>query len=155
MFGFLAFRLADSAGRPHPVLGDVHLRRALAAGTDRATLAHSLIGPDTRVPNGPMSQLLWISDTARTASFDTAAAAVMRESAGGCRPVGRPIRMRAGRPLHFDILVPATSTMRRQVAVALQEAWRRLGADVTVTAVDFPVFQQRLGQGRLDRKSVV
>ena len=32
----------------------------------------------------------------------------------------------------------------------LQEAWRRLGAEVTVTAVDFPVFQERLGQGRFD-----
>jgi ABC-type transport system substrate-binding protein len=28
--------------------------------------------------------------------------------------------------------------------------WRRVGAAVTVTAVDFPVFQERLGQGRFD-----
>jgi len=32
----------------------------------------------------------------------------------------------------------------------LQETWRTLGARVTVTAVDFPVFQERLGQGRFD-----
>ncbi len=150
VFGFLAFRLADAAGHPHPVLADVQVRRALAAATDRTTLAHSLIGPDTRVPSGPMSQLLWIADTMPHVTFDTAGAAAMLDSAGWLRPAGRPVRMRAGRPLHFDILVPATSTMRRQMAVALQEAWRRLGVDVSVTAVDFPVFQERLGQGRFD-----
>jgi ABC-type transport system substrate-binding protein len=36
------------------------------------------------------------------------------------------------------------------LAVQLQEAWRGLGARVTVTTVDFPVFQERLGQGRFD-----
>ena len=48
------------------------------------------------------------------------------------------------------MLVPATSSTRRNVAVALQEAWRRLGADVRVTVVDMPVFQERLGTGRFD-----
>jgi peptide/nickel transport system substrate-binding protein len=58
--------------------------------------------------------------------------------------------VRQGRRLGFDILVPSTSASRRQLAVVLQEMWRAAGAAVTVTAVDFPVFQQRLGQGRFD-----
>ena len=32
----------------------------------------------------------------------------------------------------------------------LQEAWRSLGAKVSVTSVDFPVFQERLGRGQFD-----
>lgn len=53
-------------------------------------------------------------------------------------------------PLAFDILVPATSGGRRRMAEALQEAWRAVGAAVTVTPVDFPVFQERLGTGQFD-----
>ena len=61
VFGFLAFRLSDATGRPHPVLGDRAVRRALTLATDRALLARSIFGPATRVPTGPMSQLLWIA----------------------------------------------------------------------------------------------
>jgi ABC-type transport system substrate-binding protein len=32
----------------------------------------------------------------------------------------------------------------------LQESWRRLGARVTVTVVDFPVFQERIVKGQFD-----
>lgn len=151
VFGFLAFRLADSVGRPHPVLGDPAVRRALALATDRVALAHGIFGPATAVPNGPMSQLLWIGSGASSGvSFDTAAAARMLDSAGWLRTPGSSVRVRGGRPLRFDVIFPATSSTRRQAAVALQEAWRKLGVGVTVTAVDGAVFQQRLGAGRFD-----
>jgi peptide/nickel transport system substrate-binding protein len=150
VFGFLSFRLADAAGRPHPVLGDRAVRRALTLATDRPLLARSIFGPETRVPDGPMSQLLWISAGGRPgAAYDTVAAARLLDSAGWVRS-GGGVRQRRGQPLRFDVLVPATSSTRRNVAVALQEAWRRLGADVRVTVVDMPVFQERLGTGRFD-----
>jgi ABC-type transport system substrate-binding protein len=46
--------------------------------------------------------------------------------------------------------VPTTSLSRKAAAQVLQESWRSIGAAVTVTAVDFPVFQQRLGKGDFD-----
>lgn len=60
------------------------------------------------------------------------------------------MRSRAGRRLRFDILVPSTSLGRRRLAEMLQEQWRLAGVEVTISAVDFPVFQERLGQGRFD-----
>jgi peptide/nickel transport system substrate-binding protein len=151
VFGFLSFRLSDADGRPHPVLGDPAVRRALTLAADRPLLARSIFGPGTQVPTGPMSQLLWISagDSGGTA-YDTVAAARLLDSAGWVRPGGAGVRRRGGQPLRLDVLVPATSSTRRNVAVALQEAWRRLGADVSVTVVDGPVFQERLGAGRVD-----
>ena len=150
VFGFLAFRLADAAGRPHPILGDRAVRRALALATDRPLLARSILGPATRIPGGPMSQLLWIArDTPSGAAYDTAAAARLLDSAGWVRS-GGGMRQRMGQRLQLDLLVPSTSATRRNIAVALQEAWRRLGADVRVTVVDGPVFQQRLAAGRFD-----
>jgi peptide/nickel transport system substrate-binding protein len=140
VYGFLAFRMADANGRPHPVLRDRELRRALAQAVDRPTLARALFGEGTKVPPGPMSQLLWIwDDDIKVLPFD---------AAGSKRAVER---IKARRPLRpIDILFPASSATRRQLAVAIQEAWRKAGVPATVTAVEFPVFQERLAKGRFD-----
>jgi peptide/nickel transport system substrate-binding protein len=150
-YGFLGFNLQDRGRRgPHPILGDRDTRRALALGINRSVLARSVFGEDAKAPPGPMSRLLWIwSDEIRTLPYDTAAAHDSLEAAGWQRG-SDGARRRGARRLAFDILVPSTSGSRRQLAVQLQEAWRGLGAAVTVTAVDFPVFQERLGQGRFD-----
>jgi peptide/nickel transport system substrate-binding protein len=87
-----------------------------------------------------MSQLLWIwDDEIQTLKFDST---VAREAIA---------RIKARHPLGtVDILVPATSQTRRQLALVIQEAWRRVGLNATVTTVDFPVFQERLAKGRFD-----
>jgi ABC-type transport system substrate-binding protein len=96
-----------------------------------------------------MSRLLWIGgESAPALPYDTAAAAALLDSAGW-RMRGAT-RVRDGHPLAFDILVPGTSTVRKRYAEALQAAWKPLGVEATVTAVDFPVFQQRLAAGKFD-----
>ncbi len=139
-YGFLAFRMADGAGRPHPILGNRELRRALAQAVDRPTLARVTFGAGTKAPPGPMSQLLWIwDDDTRVLPYDSAAARTAIARLKAQRPVGS-----------IDILVPSTSSTRRQLAAAVQEAWRRAGMAATITTVDFPVFQERLAKGRFD-----
>ncbi len=151
-YGFLGFNLVSSRGHAaaHPVLGDRSTRRALTMAIDRVTAAKAVFGPAAKAPPGPMSQLLWLwSDSIATLPFDRQAAA--RElDAAGWRAGADGVRVRNGRRLAFDVLVPSTSAARRQLAALLQEMWRSAGAAVTVTAVDFPVFQERLGQGRFD-----
>jgi peptide/nickel transport system substrate-binding protein len=149
-YGFLAFRIADNKGRAHPLFGNRDLRRALSSGVDRATVAKALFGEASEAPNGPMSQLLWINDRkVAVLPFDTAAASRLLDEKGWRQdPSGS--RMRSGQPLAFDILVPSSSGMRKQAALMLQESWRRLGARVSVTAVDFPVFQERISKGQFD-----
>ncbi|MGH7516976.1 MAG: ABC transporter substrate-binding protein [Gemmatimonadales bacterium] len=149
-YGFLGFNLTDRTRRgAHPVL-DRATRRALAMGLDRRALAAATFGPGAAAPPGPMSRLLWIwSDSIATLPFDTAAAAKALADAGWTGAPGE-VRRRRGQRLAFDILVPGTSTTRRQIATAIQAAWRGLGAEVSVSAVDFPVFQERLGRGSFD-----
>ncbi len=95
--------------------------------------------------------VLWIwNDSIRTLPFDTVQANRALDAAGWRRPDSTQPRRRGSRALAFDILVPSTSPVRRQLAVALQAMWQSVGAAVTVTAVDFSVFQERLGQGKFD-----
>jgi peptide/nickel transport system substrate-binding protein len=148
-YGFLGFRIRGASGA-HPIFSDAGTRRALSMAVDRETLARSAFGHEAKAPPGPMSQLLWIwDDGISTLPFDTAKAAKALEAAGW-RADSSGVRRRGSRPLSFDILVPGTSPTRRQLAVALQAMWQAVGAAVTVTAVDFPVFQERLAKGQFD-----
>lgn len=149
-YGFLGFRLQDAKGKRHPVLGDRALRRALSMGIDRQLAATGVFGAGTIAPPGPMSQLLWInSPDIRTLPFDTLAAATLLDSLGWARGADG-MRQRGGKRLGFDILVPGTSPTRRDLAQVLQQSWKALGVEVTITGVDFPVFNQRLAEGAFD-----
>lgn len=143
-YGFLGYNLR---GGP---LADRAVRRALNMAIDRQAIARTVFGEGAKAPPGPMSQLLWVwDDSVSTLPADTAAAARALDAAGWPRGADG-VRARGGQRLGFDILVPATSLGRRRLAELLQERWRLAGADVTVTAVDFPVFQERLGKGAFD-----
>jgi peptide/nickel transport system substrate-binding protein len=151
-YGFLGFNLAGKGGKgSHPVLGDRETRWGLALAVDRPTLARAVFGPEAKAPPGPMSQLLWIwNDSIAQPTFNPVGAERVLAAAGWRREGPDGMLRRNGRLLSFDILVPSTSSTRRQLAVALQEMWRRAGISTTITTVDFPVFQERLGQGRFD-----
>jgi peptide/nickel transport system substrate-binding protein len=148
-YGFLGYQVVGPAG-PHPILGSRAVRRALNAAVDRLGIARAAFGEDVKIPPGPMSQLLWIwDDSIHTLAYDTSAASRLLDQAGWLR--GKDgVRVKGGVRLAFDVLVPGTSPTRKQMAEGLQESWRRAGVAVSVTAVDFPVFQQRLGQGKFD-----
>jgi peptide/nickel transport system substrate-binding protein len=134
VYGFLAFNLAGK----NRALRDREARRTLAAAVDRDAIARNAFGPDAHAPAGPMSALAWIGERGISGvELDTVA--------------GRMVKGRAAaRPFTLDILVPSTSPSRRRIAEALQEAWRRIGVTATITAVDFPVFQERLASGKFD-----
>lgn len=147
VYGFLGFNL--EATRAIPVRS-LEVRRALTMATDRATTARAALGPGAVAPSGPMSRVLWISDESiPVPPFDSAAAGAALDQAGWSRG-GDGMRRRGGVPLAVDILVPATSASRRNLAQIVQEMWRKAGIKATVTTVDFPVFQERIRKGQFE-----
>ena len=150
VYGFLGFRVADSAGTPHPILGDRLVRQALTHAIDRASLVKAVIGPDAAVPPGPVSRAAWIwNDSVTVLGYDPSEAKRLLDRAGW--PVGPDgVRRRGGRPLAIELLVPSTSTARKQLAEGIEQMWKAVGVGATIAAVDFPVFQERLGSGRYD-----
>ncbi len=147
--GFLGFRHAD-AGGPHPILGDRAVRLALAWSVDRENLIHAVIGPDAVAPPGPVSRAIWIyNDSLKAPGFDPDRARRLLDSAGW-KAGSDGIRSKAGRRLTLGILVPSTSTARKQLAEGIQHMWKAVGVAAEITAVDFSVFQERLRQGKFD-----
>lgn len=150
VYGFAAFNFAGPKGRPDARFSDRAVRQALVLGVDRSMLARAVFGPSAAVPLGPVSRLQWVaSDGITTLPFDTAAAATLLDAAGWRRDASG-VRRRGTTRLAFGLLVPSTSASRKLLAEALQEAWGRLGAEVSIDAVDFPVFQQRIAEGKFD-----
>jgi len=150
VYGFAAFKFAGAKGQRDARFSDRAVRQALVLGVDRATLAHAVFGPRAAVPEGPLSRLQWIAGEGITMlPFDASAASALLDSAGWKRDA-TGVRRHGSTRLAFSLLVPSTSASRKLLAEALQESWRRLGAEVSIDAVDFPVFQQRLAEGKFD-----
>jgi peptide/nickel transport system substrate-binding protein len=78
--------------------------------------------------------------------YDTTKARALLDSAGWTRgPDG--VRTKNGQRLEFAITTPVSSASRKQYAVLLQDAFKRIGAAVNVDATDFAGFSAKL-QGR-------
>src|SRR5437870_6281335 len=152
-YAYLGFNLVANgdAARPHPIFGDRDVRRALAMSVDRAHLLQSVFGDFGKVPPGPMPQLSWIWDPeTRQLPYDTAQAARLLAARGWRDSDGDGIRDRHGEKLAFRLLVPTTSSARRQYARLLQEQLRAVGAEVEIDEVENSVLIDRARGAKFD-----
>src|SRR5213083_1178781 len=152
-YAYLGFNLVakGDTARPHPIFGDRDVRRALAMAVDRAHLLQSVFGDLGKVPPGPMPQLSWIWDPeTRQLPYDTAQAARLLAARGWRDSDGDGIRDRHGEKLAFRLLVPTTSSARRQYARLLQEQLRAVGAEVEIDEVENSVLIDRARGAKFD-----
>ena len=153
LVGYLLYNLrtpGDSAA-PHPVLADRRVRQALTLALDRQAMARSVFGGYGKVPYGPVSQVMWLSAVApRPSRQDLATARRLLAQAGWRDRDGDGVLERNGTPLRLSVIVPSTSTMRRQLAIAAQEQLRQVGVQLDVLVLERPVWQERFVSGRFD-----
>jgi peptide/nickel transport system substrate-binding protein len=151
-YAFLGMNQRDPANpsRPHPVFGDVGLRRALAMAVDRRGMLQNVFGKYGQISYGPFPLSLAVADTTlRQPGFDTGHAAALLDSAGWRRGADG-VRVKNGRPLEFTVLVPTSSKARMSYAVLLQEQLRNVGAKMNIEPLDINVFVQRQDAKKFD-----
>ena len=151
-YGYLGFNLKDGAAqRPHPILADRQLRRALTMSVDRQALIRNVFDTLARVPQGPFVSALGPPEgSVKQIPFDVERATRLLDSLGWRDTNGDGIREKNGRPLEFGILVPTSSRPRMNIAVLLQEQFRRVGAKANIEALEFTTFLDRLRRRRFD-----
>jgi peptide/nickel transport system substrate-binding protein len=151
--GYLLFNLRDpkNRARPHPILADVRVRRAITLGLDRRRMVQAVFGPHAAVPYGPVSQMLWIRQGApEPEGANPAEARRLLASTGWGDSDGDGTLDRQGQPLRLMLSLPNTSGIRRQMALMVQEQLRRIGIQVEIQQLELPVWQERRTSGDFD-----
>ncbi|MCC6930696.1 MAG: peptide ABC transporter substrate-binding protein [Gemmatimonadaceae bacterium] len=152
-FGFSMFNNMDPANRrrPHPILSDRGVRRALAMAVDRPTIVKNLFDTLAYVGIGPVVRAQWTADTTIGGlPYDTTGAKRLLDSLGWRDADGNGVREKGGRALAFGIIVPSSSATRRQAAILLQAAWKGIGADVSIEDMEFNTYVTRMEAGKFD-----
>ena len=150
---YAAFNLRDPADhdRPNRIFGNRELRRALTMATDRAAIVRSVFDTLAQPALGPTSRAYSTTDpNLKQIPFDLPHARALLDSLGWRVTTSDSMRTRGGRPLRFTISVPATSQIRAQMAVLLQEQFRRAGVKVDIERLDFPVLVEKLRKRTFD-----
>ena len=140
------------ANRPHPVLGERAVRRALSMAVDRAAMLQNVFGSHGHLGRGPFPAVLASADTTlQPPPFDPAAAKALLDSAGWREPAPGGVRAKNGKPLRFSLMYPTSSVARSRYAVLIQQQLRNVGAQVDLEALEpGSAFFPRLFAGDYD-----
>ena len=151
--GYLLFNQRDRRDRerPHPILRDIRVRRAVGLALDRRLLVQVVFGSYGEVPYGPASPILWIRHGApRPERQDLPEARRLLAAAGWRDTDGDGTLDREGRPLTLTLSLPNTSAIRKQLSALIQEQLRGIGIRLELQQYDFPVWTERRTAGDFD-----
>ena len=151
--GFLLFNQRDprDRNRPHPILGDRDVRRAIGLALDRRQIVRAVLGSAGEVPYGPASSILWIRHGAPApAAMNLREARRLLDGRGWTDHDGDGVRDRAGQPLALSLIVPTTSAIRLDMAQIVQEQLRALGVRLEISQTDRAVYTERRTAGAFD-----
>lgn len=144
-YTYLALNNIDAKhpGQPHPIFGDRAVRRALTMAVDRRAMLRNVFG-EIGVPSyGPFPRSMPVADTTLPQlPYDTLRARALLDSAGWAMGTDG-VRAKNGQRLEFGITTPASSASRKQYAVLLQDAFKRVGAAVRIDETDFGAFMAK------------
>lgn len=151
--GFLLFNQRDPRAhdRPHPILGDIAVRRAIGLALDRRLMVRATLGDAGEVPYGPASPILWIRHgTPRPLGPNAAEARRLLAARGWADHDGDGVLDRNGLPLALTLTLPNTSAIRRQMALQAQEQLRQIGVRLDLELLEISTWNERRTAGRFD-----
>jgi peptide/nickel transport system substrate-binding protein len=136
----LAFNLMrPGSTSPHPVLGDVAVRRALVLATPKALIVNKLLYGRTRAGSSEIP-IGWAarSDLAQE-SYDSVRAAKLLDDAGWRRDADG-VRVKDGVRLSLRVVSTTGNKLREQIEQVLVDEWRALGVDLRIANVPSAVL---------------
>jgi len=119
---------------PHPLFGDVRVRRAVALGVNTQDMIDAM-GPDGGTPLvgmvSPISSWAYANDIPRY-TYDQEAAMALLDEAGWVDDDGDGVREKDGVPLAFTISYSSILQMFESETLIIQDQLNQIGFDVSV-----------------------
>ncbi len=137
---------------PHPIFGDVNVRKALVMGWDHdAGLEAALEGHGSRVSTPIPPSMGWAyNDALAPYPYDPEAAAAMLDEAGWVMNEGTGIREKDGMPMHFEFLLNTGGGQWETLALLAQDQWRQLGVDMEIKQMEWGALVEQLMSQNFD-----
>jgi peptide/nickel transport system substrate-binding protein len=144
-------RAYGDRSRPHPILAEADVRRALALGLNRSILLRSSYGPNVAAAGAPVAQAHWTFRLVpNPPAFDAARARALLQRHGWADHDGDGILDKDGQPLALRLNLPTSSAPRVAMASQIQEQWRRIGVRLELIRLDGPIWDERRRGGQFD-----
>jgi len=151
MYLLLNQRAYGDRGRPHPILADPEVRRALAMGINRTPLLRTTYGSYAQVADAPVSGAHWTRPMVpRGIGYDPSGARALLDRRGWIDHDGDGIRDRDGMPLSLRLNLYSGSAERGLMAPQIQEQLRQLGVRIEIVRLEGAVWSARRNQGEFD-----
>ncbi len=124
---------------PHPIFGDVRVRKALIMGWDHeAGIEAALEGHGSRVTTPIPPSMGWAYHSELPAiPYDLEAAGALLDEAGWVMNEETGIREKDGEPLHFTFLLNTGGGQWETLALFAQDQWKELGVDMELQLMEW------------------
>lgn len=130
-YNCIAWNLRD------PLLSDPRVRNALAMAFDRDSIIRSLYRGQARAISGPFTPDQWAFDPSVTPlTYDAARATALLKEAGWADSNGDGVLDRGGRPLSFNMLVPAGSQAAMEQTQIYQQGLQKIGVKLEIRPLE-------------------
>jgi peptide/nickel transport system substrate-binding protein len=126
-----------------PFLSEKRVREALSRSVNRQDLVQYEEGLATpQYGFYTQGNTKWLNPNVEKYEFDMNRARQLLTEAG-YQLQGTTLRGRDGQPVTLEIIYPTTSEPRKKIATYLQQQWKQLGIDATVTGLEFTTFTDK------------
>ncbi len=144
-------RAPGDRSKPHPILSDPAVRRAITMAIDRPTLLRATFGPYAIPIHGPMGQASWIRREApKSPGYDPKAAKALLMERGWTDSDGDGFLDQGGRPLTLKLNYPGSSMPRVALAEPIQQMLKQVGINVELVRLEGQVWVDRRNKGDFD-----
>jgi peptide/nickel transport system substrate-binding protein len=134
---------------PHPILGDVRVRQAIAYSLDYANIINKVVfGQGAPIVANVLPAIVWAyNDELEPYVLDIEVAEALLDDAGWARGGDEGVRMKDGKPLALSILTNAGGETRENIAAIMKDNLDSLGFDITLDILEWgTVIGKLLGQ---------
>ncbi|MCG8670610.1 MAG: ABC transporter substrate-binding protein, partial [Pseudomonadales bacterium] len=127
---------------PHPIFGDVRVRRALTMAMNRDDYNRRIWAGEATIPATPWrAGLPYFTGDLKPLTYNQEEAGQLLDEAGWVLVDGK--RVKDGRPLSFEIVSNAGSGYREQYMLAIQQDLRLIGVNVEIALLEPGLYRKR------------